>query len=194
MRDGMGMVIIKRNIPHALGGDADVHFGASGLVASFVIPARHLQSPARAQTETTETPAHLPATQRPLEGYTILVVEDQMATALTLERALSDRGASSVTSVGTAAKALEAIAAEIPDVAILDIDLGEGTSVDVADELARQSVPFIFAATEIDMPLIPPRHRDVPTAPKPYSADIVTEMLKEALLPHLIRAVLGRLI
>jgi DNA-binding NtrC family response regulator len=117
-----------------------------------------------------------------------------MATAIDLERLLRDRGAASVTIVGTATKAMEHIGEELPDVAILDVDLGDGTSVEIATELTRLSVPFIFAANEIDNALIPPQFREVKIIPKPYSGDAVAEMLKEALLPHLIRALLGRLL
>jgi CheY-like chemotaxis protein len=141
-----------------------------------------------------EARLHLSAPDRPLEGYSILVVDDQMTTAMDLERLLRDRGAASVTIVGTAAKAMDIIVDDPPDVAILDVDLGDDTSIEIANELARLSVPFIFAANEIDATLIPHRHRDVQVTSKPYSGDAVAELLKEALLPHLIRAVLGRLV
>ena len=192
-RDDLGLVIIKRNIPHALGGEADVHFDATGVKASFVIPVRYVEGQQQAPVQH-EARANLAAPDRPLEGYTILVVEDQLTMAVELERLLRDRGAASVTIVGTAARAKEAMADDLPDVAILDVDLGDGTSIEIANELARLEVPFIFAANEIDRALIPPQHADVQITGKPYSGDGVAELLKEALLPYLIRAVLGRLV
>ncbi len=192
--DGLGQIIIRRNIPHALGGEADLRFEPSGVKASFIIPARYLAAPAKLASEAPEPRLHIAPPDHPLEGFSILILEDQMATALELERLLRERGAAVVTVLGTPLQALELIAADPPDVAVLDIDLGDTSSIEVANELARQSIPFIFAGNEADARLIPPHHREVSIASKPYSADALADMLKEALLPHLIRAVLGRLV
>ncbi len=192
VKDEFGLVIIKRNIPHALGGEAAISFEPHGISASFAIPSRYvLQAPQVPVSR--DSKLHLPPPALPLEGYAILILDDQMTAALDLERMLRDRGAVEIVIAGTPAKALDVIASQTPDVAILDLDLGDATSLTIADELARLGLPFIFAGSEVDSSFITPQHRDVPVATKPYSGEQVAELLKDVLLPHLIRAVLTKL-
>lgn len=200
--DGLGIAIIKRNIPHALGGEADYFTHEDGIRASFVIPARCvIEESERALAPADEgSPAALPrpkrqlaTSRRPLEGYSILVVEDQITSALELEALLLDRGAQSVRIAGAVNVALDMIASEPPDVAILDFDLGEESAVPIANELAKQTVPFLFAATSADAQNIPAEHRDTPIIAKPYIAEDVVDHVKDAMLSRLIRAVLTKL-
>lgn len=192
-KDGLGLVIIRRNIPHALGGESEIVFEDTGLKGSFIIPARYVMAPPVVGAD--REPRHqIAAPPRPLEGYSILIVEDQVTAAVDLERLLTERGAASICSVGTLEGALAAVERDPPDVAVLDFDLGDATSVPIADVLAERQIPFIFAAGEGDLQRIPAQHREAPVAGKPYSGDAVAELLKEALLPHLIRAVLTRLV
>ena len=192
IKDGLGMLIIRRNIPHALGGEASIEMHEHGARAAFAIPARYvltqqtaIRAPKRPQ---------LSAPRPQLEGCSVLVLEDQMAMALDLERLLRENGAISVSTVGTAAAALEVLETDPPDVAILDIDLDDGTSIAVADALVERGIPFVFAGNEIDLALVPAHHREAPVVAKPYAGEAVAAMLKEVLLPHLIRAVLTKLV
>lgn len=192
LKDELGLTIIRRNIPHALGGESELRFDAAGLSARFVIPARFvLTRPAISSAR--QSHLQFPQAARPLEGYSVLVLDDHITSALELQRMLRERGAAHVNIAGTAAQALDLLEKDAPDVAILDIDLGDETSLSVADHLARGGIPFIFAGHDIDVRAITPQHRDVPVAAKPYAGDEVAELLREALLPHLIRAVLTRL-
>jgi light-regulated signal transduction histidine kinase (bacteriophytochrome)/CheY-like chemotaxis protein len=191
--DSLGLAIIKRNVPHALGGEAKLELNDDGVRASFVIPARYVvnASPIEAVREQR---AQLAPPPRPLEGYSILAVEQQMPSAIDLEHILQERGASSIRIVGTAEAALEALAAEAPDVALLDLDLGDEEAMVVADALTARSIPFLLAASHSDQGLVPAKYRDAPFVPKPYVADTLVELLKEALLTRLIQAVLTRLV
>ena len=187
------MLIIKRNIPHALGGEARIEFEQDSIHAMFAVPARHVVTQ-RGRTPLVSRQRLLAQPSNQLESCAILVAEDHIATALDLERILRESGAAGVEIVGTVSDALHAIAQAPPDIAILDIDLGEDDCFDIADELARQAVPFIFAGSESDSAVVPPQHRDVPIASKPYSGESVVALLKDALLPHLIRTVLTKLV
>ncbi|MCB1519050.1 MAG: GAF domain-containing protein [Hyphomicrobiaceae bacterium] len=191
--DSLGMLIIKRNIPHALGGEARIEFEQDSIHAMFAVPARHVVTQ-RGRTPLVSRQRLLAQPSNQLESCAILVAEDHIATALDLERILRESGAAGVEIVGTVSDALHAIAQAPPDIAILDIDLGEDDCFDIADELARQAVPFIFAGSESDSAVVPPQHRDVPIASKPYSGESVVALLKDALLPHLIRTVLTKLV
>ena len=68
-----------------------------------------------------------------------------------------------------------------PDLAILDVNLGVGTSVAVAEELQRLTVPFVFATGYGDSSFIPKAMRHIPVVRKPYSAEALTQALARAL-------------
>jgi light-regulated signal transduction histidine kinase (bacteriophytochrome) len=192
-QDELSASIIRRNIPHALGGEADVVMREGGLKATFVIPARHLVNvpPVAVDAARRQQIASSPAL---LEGYSVLILEDQTTAAIDLEKGLRDRGAVAVNVAGTVSNALSIIASDPPDVAVLDVDLDGETSLPVAEELVRIGIPFVFAAAKRDRDTIGAQFGDVAVIDKPYSAEAVANSLKDALLPHLIRAVLNRLV
>ncbi|MEQ1717054.1 MAG: HWE histidine kinase domain-containing protein [Hyphomicrobium sp.] len=191
--DGLGLNIIRRNIPHSLGGDSEMKFERSGVKGRFAIPSRFLVS--APPPEITDAHKLSPAGQhRLLEGFNLLVLEDQMLLAVDLEAMLIERGAATVELAGTVEKALETIARNRPDAAILDIDLGDETSFAVADALEVLGVPFVFAASELERQFIPSHLRNVGVTPKPYAGDALAELIRDSLMPHLIRAVLTKLV
>ncbi len=192
-REGLGLNIIRRNIPHALDGEAEVVFSRNGLSARLVVPSRYIVSPPLlADRAASRFP--IVESRRPLEGFSLIVLDDQMLTAMDLQAGLVKFGAVAVEIFGTAAKALDAIAQSAPDAAALDLDLDGETSVFVADELDRQGIPFVFMASELERRTIPPRFDDVPVAIKPCSVEAIALQLREALMPSLIRAVLTKLV
>lgn len=99
---------------------------------------------------------------------------------------------------GTAAKVLcatlESIEERVPDLAALDVKRDDATSFPVADTLDALDIPFVFLASEAERRHIPKRFEDVLVVPKPYTAMRVAELLREALMPNLIRAVLNKLV
>ena len=90
-----------------------------------------------------------------LSGIEVLLVEDQMLIAMDLEAMLELRGARTITT-GSAEDALRILQALAPEVAVLDINLGIGTSIPVAEELSRRNIPFVFATGYGDKSHIPP--------------------------------------
>ncbi len=84
----------------------------------------------------------------PLDGYLILVVEDEPIIGLDVAMSLEQAGAGILGPFPTAAKALEAIDAIATgfslDSAVLDVNLGDHTCEAVAKKLADISIPFVF--------------------------------------------------
>ena len=119
----------------------------------------------------------MPASGLPLTGLDILLVEDSLLIAMDAEEMLRDLGAASVEVVGSAAEALAFIAATSCRVAVLDINLGRGTSMPVADELAKRAIPFIFASGYSDSSTIPERFRHVRIVGKPYSSSALASAI-----------------
>jgi CheY-like chemotaxis protein len=74
-------------------------------------------------------------------------------------------------------EALVVIERQQPEVAILDINLGETTSLPVAGALQRLGVPFIFATGYGEGTSIPEGFADVPIVRKPYDIDAVIAAL-----------------
>jgi CheY-like chemotaxis protein len=97
----------------------------------------------------------------------VLIVEDEMLVALLVEDALTSLGIEVVDTVGTIEEALRAAAKGAFDCAILDVHLHGKDVYPVADALAAQGVPFIFASGYGEGGL-PERYRGRPTLPKPF--------------------------
>lgn len=74
----------------------------------------------------------------------ILVVEDEIFISMLLEDMLMDLGCSKIDIAASVDKALELLAAAMPDFAILDINLNGQKSFPVADLLHRRDVPFVY--------------------------------------------------
>jgi DNA-binding NtrC family response regulator len=92
---------------------------------------------------------------------------------------LADLGCESVTAAATVDQALALIDAPIFDAAILDMNLSENKSHDVADALAARGVPFVFAtghsgAMRLD-------DRDRPVLKKPFQYEKLVEILTRLL-------------
>jgi DNA-binding NtrC family response regulator len=99
------------------------------------------------------------------------------------EDALRDLGAEVVTAEGVG-RAREAIAVHPVDLAVLDFNLGNETSLPIADLLAERGVPFLFATGYGDGLDLPERFGDVMLLKKPYSgatlAQAIAPMLEKA--------------
>ncbi len=113
-----------------------------------------------------------------LEGKRVLIVEDEMLVAMTLEDTLLDLG---MTIVGTAmhlAPAIELARVCEIDVAVLDINLHGGRSYPVADIMLQRGIPFIFA-TGYGHAEGTGAYAGIPVLTKPYSpADLVGALIK----------------
>jgi CheY-like chemotaxis protein len=101
-----------------------------------------------------------------------------------VEGMLAARGFTAISTVSSAPEALRLITRAAPAAAVLDVNLGHGTSLGVAERLTTLGVPFVFATGYGEGGIIPPDYADVPVVRKPYEAD--------ALLAALTRVVIRR--
>lgn len=181
-RSGFGSALIGRSVPHDLNGESAIRFEPSGLEADFKIPPPHVK---RATTS-----AKAPAAQTVSSPDTgelrsadpaVLIVEDQVLIALDLETMLGDEGLSKVSTASSAHRAMAAIAAKPPDLAILDIHLGPTTSFAVAQELRRRGTPFVFATGYGEEAELPDDLAGTPIVRKPYNRNTIITALTSAL-------------
>lgn len=172
-RKGFGTALIERSVTYDLGGQSSLEFSGNGLLARMVIPARHVLSVPLTLIErrADEQEASESPTAALAEIGTFLVVEDQMLIAMDVEAMLKEEGAETVVVANSVRQAMATIRAVPPAFAVLDINLGQETSIPIAEELARRGVPYIFASGYGDTPLIPEALGPVKIIAKPYEAD-----------------------
>jgi light-regulated signal transduction histidine kinase (bacteriophytochrome) len=184
-RKGFGTTIIEHSVPYDLGGTAAVDYAAEGVRADFVIPAKHVvQAGDVAGTRIYLPDAPHTAVENAgtlLRGKNVLLVEDSLIIALDAEDLLVRLGATHVHTEGSAVGAIAAIADSKPDLAILDINLGDHDSVPIANRLAELNIPFIFATGYGEQSQLPDHHKARPVAQKPYTLASLSRRLSELL-------------
>ena len=102
----------------------------------------------------------------------VLVVEDEMLIAMTIEDVLQGLGCEIVGPVATIEKALKLAQGGAFDAAILDVTIRGGKVYPVAEQLLARGIPFVLASGYGDWAL-PEALRDQPRLTKPFtSADL----------------------
>ncbi len=116
-----------------------------------------------------------------LGAKSILVVEDEFLIAMDAEQTLRSLGADDVRLAPSVREALEILTSFVPDAAVLDLNLGDGTAEDVAKALSALKVPFVFATGYSDNVTIPVPFKHVPVVHKPFSAEDLAAQLGRVL-------------
>jgi CheY-like chemotaxis protein len=106
-------------------------------------------------------------TATPFEGLRVLVVEDELLVAITLQEILRTFGCTIVGPVSRLPAALEAARTEQFDVALLDVSLAGERVFPVADVLIARFLPFAFL-TGHGGDVIPPQYGPRPALSKPF--------------------------
>ena len=116
-------------------------------------------------------------------GFTVLFVEDSALIALDGEAILVSLGVSRVEIAGTIEAAREILARTAVDAALLDLRLGDQSSLVIADQLMAHKVPFGFMTGYSDNHEIPDRFTHIPVLAKPYTDEQVGTLLRRVLGP-----------
>ncbi|MCH8686568.1 response regulator [Pedomonas mirosovicensis] len=152
-RHGFGTSLIERSL-RAMGGQAKATYGADGAQWLFTVPlalqpdqpAGTQPSPAGTGDEGFALPGDAAGEPSGIAGKRFIVIEDEPLVALELTALLEDAGARVVGTAGTAEQAIRLIETAAPDGALLDANL-HGQAVDeIASELTRRHVPFLFVS------------------------------------------------
>jgi CheY-like chemotaxis protein len=122
------------------------------------------------------------ASELPLAGRKILIVEDEAPIALNLAAAVAEAGGVVVGPTASVAASFALMAEHTLDGALLDIRLRGETSFPLADVLAVLNIPFIFVSG-LSSALMPYPHRDRPLFDKPYEAHDVIAALTQLMKP-----------
>ena len=158
-----------------------MRFELTGVKAKFLIPAANVTEHVPQVIFNSGQKTVLPAAAGGLQNKRILLVEDSLLIALDAETMLLDAGASQVKVVSSAEAGLSALIANDFQAAVLDINLGRGTSLPVADELAKRGIPFIFTSGYSDHSTIPARFHEIRVVVKPYASTTLVEAVAAAI-------------
>lgn len=113
-----------------------------------------------------------------LAGLTILVVEDDYYQAVDTKEAFERAGATVAGPFSNAAAALGAVEQIPPDCAVIDIDLGDGPSFDLARELKKRGIPTVFVSG-YQATVLPSDLRDLALLVKPAEAALLIKAVSE---------------
>ena len=119
-------------------------------------------------------------TTLPLDGLSILVLEDEFLIAMEVEQACRDYGAAEVricrtlNEIGAAGDVLDF------DAAVVDLRLGEESAVDFARTLFETGRPFVFATGYSNPTEMSASFPEVPVLTKPYLGNDLVEALAAA--------------
>jgi CheY-like chemotaxis protein len=114
-------------------------------------------------------------------GLRLLVVEDEMLIAMTIEDVLTDLGCIVVGPAGSVAKALEILKHQDVDGAILDLNLKGEQALPVAEALHKRGTPFFFL-TGYGSAGLDQTQFSAPTLPKPFDPGALEELIQQVIV------------
>lgn len=180
-RRGFGTTIIERSVPYELSGSVETRFTLTGFEADIMVPSNFVSEgtvhqgggDVRASARDGETRVAL--------SGAALVLEDNMVVALDTSDMLAEFGAADVKLASSVADALALTETTEFTVAVLDVNLGHQTSLEVAQRLRELKIPFILATGYGDVESILSEYPKAPVVQKPYTSDGLSARLVEAL-------------
>jgi CheY-like chemotaxis protein len=119
-----------------------------------------------------------------IRNRNILVVEDEPLIAMMTSRSLKELDASVVGPFATASEASDALSSCV-DAALLDVNIGGEYVYELATELDKRGVPFIFV-TGYHAGAIDERFADAPVLTKPVERDDLAAALTRVLGARLV--------
>lgn len=102
-----------------------------------------------------------------LDGFRVLVVEDEFLVASLIQQVLEYAGCVILGPIARLADATAAADGERCDAAVLDINLGGERVFPVAERLRRRRIPFLFV-TGYRLETLPPEYCGCPLLSKPF--------------------------
>ena len=129
-----------------------------------------------------------PANEEPTKIKTILVVEDDEATAEVLALALAEERAYRVLVVPTAREAVQAATTMPVDLFVIDYYLAGMNGVELYDELqalpGRQGVPTLLISASLEQHAPELRERNLIGVSKPFDLDELLRTIEHVLIRH----------
>ncbi|WP_028792854.1 HWE histidine kinase domain-containing protein [Thalassobaculum salexigens] len=169
-RIGFGTTIIEQSVPHELGGTTAVRFVADGLEVDITIPARFVAGMVNTPPPSVGQFREAPPPKQTISG-SVLLLEDNLIIALASEDMLRNVGADHVWICSTVPQALRVIETSDIDFGVLDVNLGDTNAGDVARELSRRGVPFMFVTGYGERSPMKQAYPNAPVLQKPFAEE-----------------------
>jgi DNA-binding response OmpR family regulator len=106
-----------------------------------------------------------------------MIVEDQALIGMSLEASLEEAGFAVEGPFMSSAQALHWLESDTPDIALLDVMLKDGTSVEIARALKSRGIPFAIYSGLPPNARGPSELQNVPWLEKPVSRETLTAVL-----------------
>ncbi|WP_121629814.1 HWE histidine kinase domain-containing protein [Tropicibacter alexandrii] len=174
-RRGFGTTIIERSIPFELKGQADTRYHVTGFEADFVLPSFHVR-PASETNQSVQSVTSVETPEVQLHGH-CLVVEDNMVIALDASDMLSAMGAEHVHTASSVADGLAILSKRTISFALLDVNLGDETSIPIIEKCLELGIPTILATGYGASEDLLSRFPKTPVLNKPYNSDSLSRMV-----------------
>lgn len=116
-----------------------------------------------------------------LNALRALVAEDDFHIAFVIETALEAEGVEVIANVPRLDEAMEIAGNEQPDVAVVDIRLGEADSYPLIRLLRRMGTKVVLATGTEPSPELRGEFAEVPILKKPYTADDLLGLVRKIL-------------
>lgn len=113
----------------------------------------------------------------------VVIIEDDHFIAMGMKQVFQDAGAIVADPVRSAEQALELLASDVPDLAIVDLNLGDGPSFEVAQHVLDHGLPLCIVSgyARSDFPSLPRELNIVPWLTKPASTERLLQLAATAL-------------
>jgi DNA-binding response OmpR family regulator len=118
--------------------------------------------------------------KRLLNGCSVLVVDDDFFLAEESREALEEAGATVLGPYGRADEAIGSLEENLPECAVLDLNLGPGPKFEVARAVKAKGVPMVLV-TGYDENIIPPDLANTPCLQKPVSRAMLVAAVADLL-------------
>ena len=180
-RQGFGATIIEKTIPYELGGMVDTRYMPAGFEADLTIPARFVSAVATDTAPDQPVQEQVAVEAQAAHMSHALIVEDNMIAALDAADILRQAGATTVHTASTVTDALALIDRYPIGFALLDVNLGDRTSLPVAERLASAGVVFILVTGYGDAARVLDGYPPARVISKPFTEETLLKNLREAL-------------
>jgi CheY-like chemotaxis protein len=120
---------------------------------------------------------------KPLNGLRVLIVEDELVVAMELESLLKELGCNVLALAPSVERALRALDRELPDVALLDVNVQGERVTPVAEALEGEKVPFVLVTGYGGGRLREPPLQTAPRLCKPVDRRQLAQVLEAVASP-----------
>jgi CheY-like chemotaxis protein len=127
------------------------------------------------------TPTSRSSIEAGLAGRRVLVVEDELLTAMEMEHILGELGCEIVGPAPSVQRALALLDRERPDLAVLDVQLGAERAAPIAERLEALGIPFVLVTGYGRLEPKEPVLRRAPRLSKPVEERAIAQALARAI-------------